>query len=269
VIILGDSIAFGNYLSVESIFPSQIQDKLDKINSSFDIINFAVSGYDTLQEVALLEYRGLEFKPNLVVVAFCLNDIAIVSPNLSFIKFINDKRFKLMKYSYLAQFITRKIDAIIVKKWLEEKNREEVFQQDYKYQIAHINEDENELLGLMSKASNRKPSSWFKSKYRVGRLRYSFEHLAEIAKRENFSVLIVIIPWLERDKKFYPHKAAHDIVNYEAKRDGFDVIDVLQDFLDVGFNKLKISKTDYCHPNKLGHKIISDRIVDYILEKQL
>jgi hypothetical protein len=65
------SITFGNNLPLEDTFSFQLQQRLVSQGRDLEILNFGVGGYDTLQEVSLLEIRGLKYHPDLVVVAYC------------------------------------------------------------------------------------------------------------------------------------------------------------------------------------------------------
>ena len=93
VIVLGDSIAFGNFILSEDTFSSQLQQRLYSAKQDVEILNFGVGGYDILQEVSHLEIRGLKYHPDLVVVTYCLNDISIASTNLEQIEWRRSQSF--------------------------------------------------------------------------------------------------------------------------------------------------------------------------------
>ncbi len=266
-IALGDSITFGNMLPVESTYPYQLNELLDKTHSRHEVLNFGVGGYDILQEVALFEARGSIYQPDLVVVGFCLNDIGIASPNLEYIvrsgKYRSCPIFRLR----IAQFIVDRIDRIRIGSWMEEKNRAEIFRQDYESKIAVIGEDEDILRGLMRAAPKDYPSVWYGDEHRIGRLRYAFERLSGSAKRGNFSVVVVIFPWLVGGEDDYPFEIPHKIVTLEARRVGFDVLEVVHDFMGMGMTDLRISRDDPAHPNGKGHKVVAESLAGYILKK--
>lgn len=74
VAVLGDSIGWGfcNWdgpLPLEDGFPWLLEESL-----GVDVINLSVSGYDTRQEVRMLEVAGLQFGPDVVLVAATPND---------------------------------------------------------------------------------------------------------------------------------------------------------------------------------------------------
>jgi len=73
---IGDSIMFGwgvhqneDYLSVlERLLPALAR------GPSWETLNLAVPGYNTQQEVEMLEWRGVRFRPDVVVLGWCRND---------------------------------------------------------------------------------------------------------------------------------------------------------------------------------------------------
>lgn len=269
IIVLGDSITFGNSLPLEATYAYQMQAILDKSASAYEVLNFGVAGYDILQEVALLEYRGLTYKPDLVMIGFCLNDVGIQSLNLEYIERLRKYKSNLiLSSSRLAQFVVNKIDQIRIGTWMEVKNRPEVFARDYEDRFAPIAADEHELYELMRQVSKGHPSNWYSSELRVRRLRYAFEYLAALAAKERFSVVVLIIPWLVGRANDYPHQLAHEIVKLEARRTGFDIIEVVQDFMDAGMDSLRINREDLMHPNGRGHRIIAEKLVRYVYDKR-
>jgi len=269
ILVLGDSITFGTFLPLEATYAYQMQEILDKSASEYEVLNFGVGGYDILQELALLESRGLTYKPDLVVVGFCLNDAGIGGPNIEYVERI--KQYKsnlLLRSSRLAQLIINRIDRIRLRLWMWEKNRLEVFAKDHEGRIIPIGEDERELHELIRKVPEDHPSNLYRDEPRVGRLRYAFARLATLAEREQFSVVVLIFPWLVGHANSYPHQLAHEIVKLEARRAGLDTLEVLQDFMDAGMDSLRIKKTDLIHPNERGHRIVAEKLVRYVHGKR-
>ena len=75
ILILGDSVAEGYGVhDDEAIWPAVLARELRQINLSVEVINLAVSGYNTRQELAVLKHIGLQLEPDLVLLAVCLND---------------------------------------------------------------------------------------------------------------------------------------------------------------------------------------------------
>jgi lysophospholipase L1-like esterase len=266
VIVLGDSIAFGNNLPLEDTFSFQLQQRLVSQGRDVEILNFGVGGYDTLQEVSLLEIRGLQYHPALVVVTYCLNDISIASLNLEHIQRMQTLRSSFLYESRLAQLISASIETIRTKNWLKHMNDPEVFHRDYKNQIDPIGNEESELLELMSQAPKWPSTTWYGDRDRVGRLRFGFRRLARLSQENGFPVVIMIVPLLLDKGGAYSHRAAHRIVEMEARRAGLDTIDLTDRFMRAGMGNLELSLGDIIHPNKAGHTIMADSLSDFIDE---
>jgi lysophospholipase L1-like esterase len=266
VIVLGDSIAFGNNLPLEDTFSFQLQQRLFSQGRDVEILNFGVGGYDTLQEVSLLEIRGLKYHPDLVVVAYCLNDISISSVSLEHIQRMQPSHFSFLYESRLAQLISVSIETIRVRNWLKHMNEPQVFHREYENQIDPITHEESELLNLMNQAPKWPSTTWYGDRDRVGRLRFGFRRLARISKENGFPVVIMIVPLLLERAGAYSHRAAHRIVEMEARRAGFDTIDLTDEFIRAGMGNLKISLGDITHPNKAGHTIMANSLSAFIAE---
>ena len=69
VILLGDSIVQGLGLSEIDQLMSRQMEMLDA-DGATEVLNFGVSGYCTRAEVELLERKGLQFSPDVVVLVF-------------------------------------------------------------------------------------------------------------------------------------------------------------------------------------------------------
>ncbi len=74
VLVLGDSVVEGYGLSFDETIPSQLQSFYDKASDAVEVLNFGVSAYCTLAEIELLETKGIQFAPDVVVLVFVEND---------------------------------------------------------------------------------------------------------------------------------------------------------------------------------------------------
>jgi lysophospholipase L1-like esterase len=73
---LGDSGMFGWGVHQDRDYLSVIESNLNSRARGvrYEILNAAVPGYNTFQEVEALRYRGLDFRPDTVVLGWCSND---------------------------------------------------------------------------------------------------------------------------------------------------------------------------------------------------
>jgi hypothetical protein len=68
VVMLGDSIAYGAGVKDEETFAALLESR----GTRFDVVNLAVGGYGTDQELIRLEREGVRYAPDAVVLHFCL-----------------------------------------------------------------------------------------------------------------------------------------------------------------------------------------------------
>jgi hypothetical protein len=169
-----------------------------------------------------------------------------------------------------AQLVSAIYELIRLYRWWSYKNNPAVFHREYEHQIDAISDHEVELLALMEKVRNVKPSIWYDpiARYgdrdRIGRVRFAFRRLKNMSRENGFSVLMVIVPWLSGDAEAYPYGTAHHIVELEAHGAGFDTINPTKEFMDVGVENLQIGPRDLVRPNKTGHAIIADALSTYV-----
>ena len=78
---LGDSVMFGQGVSDGREYLARLEKNLNEDDPSraWQVLNAAVPGYNTAQELAYLKSRGLEFRPDLVVLGFVSNDVNLPS----------------------------------------------------------------------------------------------------------------------------------------------------------------------------------------------
>lgn len=77
LLFVGDSITFGYGVAYADSYVARVEEILDRelANRRVRGVSLAVVGYSTWQQRILLETKGLDFRPDLVVIAFCLNDV--------------------------------------------------------------------------------------------------------------------------------------------------------------------------------------------------
>lgn len=75
ILALGDSVTFGYAERAGDAFPQQLERRLARRpGPPIEVFNLGIAGYNSIQEVRLLEARGLALAPDLVVLAYVMND---------------------------------------------------------------------------------------------------------------------------------------------------------------------------------------------------
>jgi len=85
VLCLGDSYTFGAYVDDEETWPAQLESALSELIPSrpLEVINAGISGFTIVDELDFVKEQGLGLEPDLVVVAFVLNDLADLTRRVS------------------------------------------------------------------------------------------------------------------------------------------------------------------------------------------
>ena len=110
IAVVGDSASFGWRVGTKNSFPKILEWILNyKEGENFEVINFSVPGYNTAQELAVIEEKVLKFQPDMVILVYSDNDIKLCNyfkPKTTIINFLYNK-------SCLLRFIFKKIDILI------------------------------------------------------------------------------------------------------------------------------------------------------------
>lgn len=76
IVVLGDSVAFGYGVAQDETFPSRLERRLAAASAvPIEVLNLAVNGYNPYTEAALFADVGRAYRPALVLVQFCVNDL--------------------------------------------------------------------------------------------------------------------------------------------------------------------------------------------------
>jgi hypothetical protein len=76
ILILGDSIVYGMRVPRQMAFPDRLERQLDELSGPVEVVNSGVSGYTPYNQLQYYLAHGHAFEPDLVVVSFCMNDVA-------------------------------------------------------------------------------------------------------------------------------------------------------------------------------------------------
>lgn len=83
IVILGDSVAYGHGVEAAEAFPQILERIVRPAGRDVDVFNVALPGWSTRQERIAYERIASKYKPDVVVLAVCLNDLAELQINLA------------------------------------------------------------------------------------------------------------------------------------------------------------------------------------------
>ncbi|HEX6884107.1 MAG TPA: GDSL-type esterase/lipase family protein [Planctomycetota bacterium] len=270
IVALGDSITFGNDLPYEHTWPAVLEREQRARGAAVDVLNLGLGGYDTSQEVATLVDLGLAFRPAHVVVAYCVNDLGIVSMSME-TAFVPADRANPLFRSRLAQGWHARAMERRQRRALYERNREEAYARAFAEEIAPLPEAlAAPLAALRARvasaptqetdlATRRIPPRWYASEARLGRLSQAFAQLATLARQHGFEVRVLLVPYLEDDALILEGVA---LVRALAEHHGLRVVDPRPAFLAAGLAQLRIRPEDPVHPDAAGHALLAAAVAE-------
>jgi len=222
IVILGDSVGFGydRENTDKTVFSYILQEYLAK---DYDVFNLSVPGYNTIQEAEVLYSKGLKYKPDLVLVIFCLNDLDVNYTITHYNNFISKKLIRSRIFRYIFDLFRSKNCA---------KNYR-------KYGKIDVSDVENEEIGI-------KVISVLQKKY--GFQCYFFI----VPYFRNFD------DYLQEDDNIHVK-----IKEFLQKYPNLKFFDLKEDFMNISKNaKIFSVPNDIVHPNKYGHKLMAEFICE-------
>jgi lysophospholipase L1-like esterase len=257
--VLGDSVGFGLRLPQEETIGAQLGERL---GDGVEVLNFSVTGYDNLQQLAQLREQVLPTRPEAAVLLYCLNDVG-VADEWSWSRDRGDELHNLgPRGSRAWHFGVHLFEAAASLGYFWWQNRLPVYQETYAAQISPIGPDEAELRGWMAQAGTSHPvlQGWYTQEPRVGRLRWVMGQLAAEARGAGVPLTVVIVPFLERRDGEYPYGVIHRIVAHEVRRAGLDVLDLQAPLTTGDPQRYRGIFFDDIHLNAAGTAALADEL---------
>ena len=252
ILSLGDSMAVGLGVSGEQTYASQLERLLGHRLSKVRVINAAVGSYSTWQEVDLLKEKGVQVRPDIVILAFCWNDIYIkrlpVVPlpvNLSGEQ--QDatlKYLRLLKRSVLLLFLRERMQILLFKNspsfdWTHQ-------------QMIH----EGQSSPYVEQAYTEVDTS--------------LEEFGSLARKHGFVPILIILPIPAQ----VPHLAAprhmQARIGAMAAKAGLRTLDVLPVLQHAYATKSDLFiPWDNVHFSPKGHEVMAEALEEYLLKEDL
>ena len=235
IIVIGDSIAAGlgvpNY---RDTFPSLLEKILKDGGRKVEVINLAVSGYNTQQEVETLIDKGLVFTPDLVVVAYCWNDHGFSAGRI-LTRLIQEQNDTLGRTPSAAL--------------IHVLSKSAMFRLVY-YRLL------DGIAGLQSE---------LRDDLEMDKVLYYFQMLANLSAANHFNVLVVSFPRF--DKLAISVEVDTTLSGEpESLQAGLDYLNLLEPMRAC--NSGQDISHDSLHPGPIGHRCAAEAIADRVIEFQ-
>jgi len=242
IVILGDSIAVGAMIARRKhTFPFSLQRKLRRVHGNVEIINLGVHGYNTQQEVATLEDRGLRFQPDLVLLQVCQNDFG----HGSHITGILQRRWNRKKGFHSSEFLP----------YL----RKSALYRLVQYRL---------FPGSLDARRKERASSF--NGLRRDSVSPNMARLARLSSKYGFKVLVTVFPAFDEASKKVKKASIlksdwRSRVREMSKRHRFNHLDLTTAFTQCEMRSRKPLAMDIVHPTEPGHECAATAIKRFIV----
>jgi len=258
IAVLGDSYAFGNGVPAAATFVKVLEREMNanrRAGVRYEVMNFGVKGYDTTQESATLREVALPLDPDVLIVAYFLNDVGdperfvpggepargggrdadgeaptrapgragAVPARMRIREF-------LVSRSRLAGFLIQQI-AIAVRSVVSVP-----YQGVVDYNLPFVENDE----------------TWRGSKAALREIKAVADSIAA-------PMMVVIIPEMGNFNERYPFRAAHDTLATFCAEIGVPTCDLLGGFMGLEAKRLWVAPDDP-HFNRRAHRLAAEQI---------
>ena len=218
VLCIGDSLTFGDGVAAGDTYPKQLEVLLNSVGDQrYEVINAGVPSYDTWQEVTFFKTKGVEFKPDIVVLGFYSNDVVPRPPAVralltgggtlrrqGFGGFVPDGVVHLLKSSRLVLFLKDRLGKLV----------------NALYPSSEFLHQQSLLEGI--------PNDFVEQGWEE--VEASLREMAELQKTHQFRFLIVMFPMAEQLMREYPNAQYQVRLKSIAEKYHIPIIDLQPSF---------------------------------------
>ncbi len=254
ILVLGDSIAFGRIVAKKDTFPNLLEARLNKEHAGYQVINSGVPGYTTYNEVQHYLVQGRQLQPDLVLLAFCMNDI--VNPRLHWgytkdrLENIPDAAFPNLGYDrdHAVPILARE--------------KPMTFAERDKEPPTYLSNEDNLSIELLL---DRKTEEW-------QWLTKQLLQLQAAVQADGATLVVVVFPLAYQMDEGYPHFPQPQFAAF-CKEHAIAYLDLLPEFRKHPVEELYILDRqpgwkDIWHLMDYGHQVTADIIFEKLREME-
>ncbi|MCH7591013.1 SGNH/GDSL hydrolase family protein [PVC group bacterium] len=244
VLCVGDSVTLGIGLDNEETFSYQLERRLNQaklFQGKWDVLNFGVNGYNTINEIEFLKTKGTHYAPDYVILQYCFNDnsnmshlnvpefMEKLSENYRLLYYLVNPFTKTLARSHLFLFCATRLKSLKI-------SREDT----YKWWVT---------------------SEYF---YEGNIVEEGFKEFSQMADKNKFKALVLIVPRFENQTRFSDYTENYEsIVALCEKYDlaYINLIDVFKGSFNYDARSFHI---DDVHLSQYGSSVVARLLFDAI-----
>jgi lysophospholipase L1-like esterase len=264
IVVLGDSIAAGLHVERnEDIFPPILERLLVQDGRRAEVINLAVSGYNTQQEVEMLREKGLQYHPDLVVVAYTMSSREHLDGDILKTLLDAEQRQGGVSSARVSSWLVKSALYRFVRfRVLAAKRPAAAIPAPASAATTAAAPGSADTAGAGTAAS---PPQHYLDLVSADTVAPYFGVLRDLARRHHFQVLIAVFPRFVRTFGYYNFGRQHQFVAELAKENGFALVDLLVPFSDCRRASAEPISSDNFHPSPYGHRCAAAAIARAVM----
>lgn len=244
ILVVGDSFSWGDGVHPEDTFAHRLETRLDAVSrgNDFEIVNWSRPGWNTVVEYRSVEANIDELSPDLLLLAFVLND-----PEPS----------SIQEATRLRQGLRHREPRSSASVWL--------YRHSELYSLVW---DRLENTRIHRAYADYYPSlfkgpDWKKC---LGAL----ENFRDLAHERVIPMVLLVFPVFDSPMDdSYSYSALHTKMREVGQSLGIPVLDLFEAYRGVDVYRLAVVPYTNAHPNELAHRIAADTILDYLVRGRL
>jgi lysophospholipase L1-like esterase len=258
ILVLGDSITWGDYIEAEEVYVERMQQQLRRLlpDRPIEVINAGVGDVGLAEEIAILKETGLKVEPDVVMVAFYLNDSR---PPWGFSGELGSRGW-LRRHSLLAETLYKQLK---VAQWLRSGGEDRVRWANARTTLDWKH-DRAKLLELASLANFDWGAAWVPSSWEL--IDRELAELKRLSEENHFKVAIVSFPVSYQVYADFLEDAPQRTMEGKAHALGFAYFDLLPLLREHKDDNLYF---DHCHPREEANTIIGQAIAEFVQREKL
>ena len=244
VVVLGDSFAWGDGVYFQDAFPYRLEARLNKVSKGqrFEVVNWSRPGWNTVRQRRSLELRLDEVDPDLLILAFVLNDPEPVD--------------RTVLEQMLSAAEQRQPEPGI-SSWL--------FARSHLYRLVWSR--------LENSRTHRELGAFYRSLFEAEHweaCQRALKRLRNLTRRRGVPMVVVVFPVFDSpmDSR-YPYSDLHAKITHAAESLKIPVLDLLPVFWGMDAARLAVVPFTNAHPTEIAHRVATDGILDYLVRKKL
>ncbi len=276
IVVLGDSIAAGLHVERnEDVFPPILERLLVQDGLRAEVINLAVSGYNTQQEVEMLREKGLQYHPDLVVVAYTMSSREHLDGDILKTLLEAEQRQGGVSSARVSSWLVKSALYRFVRFRVLAAKRPPATAATAATAPAGAaataattatpDAAGSDAAGSGPAGTAASPAQRYLDLVSADTVAPYFGVLRDLARQHHFQVLVAVFPRFVRTFSYYTFGRQHQFVAGLAKANGFALVDLLVPFSDCRRASAEPISSDNFHPSPYGHRCAAAAIARAVM----